>query len=89
MEIKIEKMQEKHLEQIDINEFDDFWNMNILKQDLSLPYSFYIIAKCEEKIVGFAGINVILEEAHIANIAVKKDMRNLRHWLTITRITYY
>lgn len=88
MEIKTQEMLEEHLKQININEFDDFWNMNILKQDLSLPYSYYIIAKCEEKIVGFAGINIILEEAHIANIAVKKDMRNLRYWFKVTKSTY-
>ena len=27
---------------------------------------------------GFAGINLILDEAHIANIAVRKDLRNLK-----------
>lgn len=78
MEIKIEKMLKEHLELINISDFDDFWNMNILKNDLNSLASFYIIAKCENVIVGFAGINFILNEAHIANIAVKKDMRNLK-----------
>ena len=27
---------------------------------------------------GFAGMNIVLDEAHIANIAVRKDLRNLK-----------
>ena len=76
MNIKIEEMSEKDITEFDLNEFDDFWNINILKDELKLPSSFYIILKCYDNIVGFAGINFILDEAHIANIAVKKDMRN-------------
>lgn len=77
MDIKIEKMLEKHIESININDFDDFWNINILKSELSSPTSYYIIAKIKNDIVGFAGINIVLDESHIANIAVKKNMRLL------------
>ena len=77
MEIQIENMQKKHIDNISIDKFDDFWNINILIQDLDCSSSFYIIAKYENDILGFAGINIILDEAHIANIAVRKDMRNL------------
>lgn len=51
MDIKIEKMCISHLELINLDEFDDFWNMNNLSEDLALPYSFYIVAKCEDDIV--------------------------------------
>ena len=68
-------MQDEHLSKIDINDFDDFWNMNILKEDLKNPNFYYIIAQFENDILGFAGINFILDEAHIANIAVRKNMR--------------
>jgi len=78
MDVIIEEMLEDHLSLINIDDFDDFWNMNILKNDLSSPSSYYIIAKSENEIVGFAGINFILDEAHIANIAVRKDKRNLK-----------
>lgn len=77
MNIQIENMLEKHLNFLNLDEFDNFWNMNILKQELNSPSSFYIIAKFENDIVGFAGINFVLDEAHIANIVVKKNMRNL------------
>lgn len=78
MDIQIERMCIEHLELIQLNNFDDFWNMNNLCEDLVLPYSFYIIAKHENDIVGFAGMNIVLDEAHIANIAVRKDLRNLK-----------
>ena len=78
MDIQIEKMQYKHLRLIDLKEFDDFWNMNMLKEEILSPTSYYIIAKYDDDIVGFAGINLVLDEAHIANIVTKKDMRNLK-----------
>lgn len=78
MEVQITEMLEEHLKQIKINEFDDFWNENILKTDVCSPTSYYIIAKNKEEILGFAGLNIILDEAHIVNIAVKKDMRKQR-----------
>ena len=71
MEIKIERLKFQDLA-------DDFWNINILKNDLELETSYYIVAKCENDILGFAGLNFILDEAHISNIAVRKDMRNLK-----------
>lgn len=78
MDVEIEEMLEEHLKLITLSEFDDFWNMNILKNDLLSPNSYYIIAKNGDSILGFAGINFILDEAHIANIAVRKDKRNLK-----------
>lgn len=76
MNIQIEPMTLSHLNALDLNEFDDFWNMNMLKEELLSTSSFYVIAKYDNEIVGFAGINIILDEAHIANIVVKKDKRN-------------
>ncbi len=53
MDIQIEKMCIEHLELIQLDNFDDFWNMNNLSEDLVLPYSFYIVAKHENDIVRF------------------------------------
>lgn len=77
MNLTIKRMLENDLDLIDITKFDDFWNMNILKEDLKSDSSIYITSKYEDEIVGFAGINLILDEAHIANIVVRKDKRNL------------
>lgn len=51
MDIQIEKMLITHLNMINLEEFDDFWNINMLKEELENPLSFYIIAKIQKKIV--------------------------------------
>ncbi len=58
-----------------ITSFDDFWNYDILKSELLSDNSKYIIAKLNDNIVGFAGLKLILDEAEIMNIVVKKSFR--------------
>ena len=58
------------------SDFDDFWNYEILKSELESNNSYFFVAKnISGEIVGFAGIKVILDEADIMNIVVKKDFR--------------
>ncbi len=78
MEIITLPMTINDLDNLNLDDFDDFWNMNILRSELSNENSYYIIAKSEKDILGFAGLNFILDEAHIANIVVKKDKRRLK-----------
>ena len=56
-------------------DFDDFWNYNILKSELKKNNAYYIIAKENEEILGFAGIIDTVEQYEITNIVVKKDYR--------------
>lgn len=63
------------LSDILISDFDDFWNENILKSELQNPFSTYIMAKLESKIVGFAGMIDTIDQMEITNIVVKKDYR--------------
>ena len=79
MELKICRMNIQHLEKISSTlekEFDEFWNSNVLQEELANPNSKYIVAIIDDQIVGYAGIWSILDEAHITNIVVKKDKRN-------------
>lgn len=58
-------------------DFDDFWSESILKQEILNGDTFYIVAKDEqENILGFTGIRIILDEAELMNIVVRKDKRN-------------
>ena len=68
------------LDLINLEDFDDFWNYNILKEELLSDFSSYIVATENNEILGFAGIKVILDEAHVTNIVTRKDKRNMRHW---------
>ena len=58
------------------SDFDDFWNYNVFKSELENGNSRYLISKINEKIVGFAGIIPVIDEADISNIVVHKDFRN-------------
>ncbi len=58
------------------SDFDAFWSSSILKEELNAENSNYLVAKWNQKIVGFAGIKILMDEADIMNIVVKKDYRN-------------
>lgn len=79
LNIQINEMTNEDLESIkDVltSDFDDFWNYNILKEELQNETSTYFVAKVSNKIVGFVGIQFIMNEACITNIVTKKDFRN-------------
>ena len=55
--------------------YDDFWTYTVFKSELENNNSKYIVAKQNNEIVGFAGIWIAIDIAHITNIVVKKDLR--------------
>lgn len=78
MQIKISKMNIDDLNKILpvlLTEFDDFWNYNIFKSELENENSKYVVAKNNDEIVGFAGIWISIDEAHVTNIVTKKYLR--------------
>ena len=79
LNISFDAMKLQDLDKINLSNFDDFWNESILREELSIPSSHYLIAKYENDIIGFAGVKYLLDEAHITNIAVRKDKRNNRY----------
>ena len=77
--IKITSMNSQDLEAIKNilnSDFDDFWNYNILKEELNNKNSRYLVAKLNNEVIGFAGIKIVIDEADIMNIVVKKNFRN-------------
>lgn len=58
-----------------LSDFDDFWNYNVFKQELKNSTSKYICAIYNDEIIGFAGIWICIDEAHITNIVTKKNLR--------------
>ena len=76
--IEVYKMSLTDLESIKeilVSDFDDFWNYSILKDELSNANSYYLVAKLDNEILGFAGIKYVLNDADIMNIVVKKSKR--------------
>ena len=64
-------------------DFDDFWNYNILKNEIENSTCFVI--KNDNEILGFAGISIVLDEADLTNIVIRKDCRGKR----IIKKTYF
>jgi [ribosomal protein S18]-alanine N-acetyltransferase len=78
--IVITKMQFEDLQKIKQNlqsDYDDFWDLDVISEELKCESSIYVVAKSQDEIMGFAGIKVILDEAELMNIVTKKDSRNL------------
>ena len=79
MDLKIEKINLDDLESMKdilLSDFDDFWSYDVLKKEIECPNSYFIVAKNNDEIVGFAGLKVIVDEADIMNIVVKKSFRH-------------
>ena len=80
MNIIIEKMTLDDLNSLKENfnkNFDKFWNYSILENDFKNNDSYYIVAKCNNEVLGFAGYLKILDEINILNIVTRIDKRNL------------
>ena len=81
MDYSIKKMTNQDLLEIKdilISDFDDFWSYSTLKDELNSDNSLYFFIKnTQSLILGFIGIKIILDEAELMNIVVKKDARNL------------
>lgn len=55
------------------SDFDEFWDYDVLYNELISANSKYIVAKTKDNIiVAFAGIKIILDTAEIMNIVTKK-----------------
>ena len=80
MNLKLSKMSIEDLKSIKnilASDLDNFWSYDVLEEELECDNSYVIVAKVDENtIVGFAGLKVILDEADIMNIVVKKDFRH-------------
>lgn len=78
--IFVRKMSLDDLEKINsigLENFDDFWNINTLRSELSKSdiNTIYFIATNNCDILGFIGALRIIDELNIMNIAVRKDLR--------------
>lgn len=78
--IKIDTMTISDLDEIkDVlsENFNNFWNYKIFKDELVNTNSSYLILRYNNEIVCYAGVKIIIDEADIMNIVTKKDKRNV------------
>lgn len=51
------------------------WPVSFFTKELTSPESCYLVARSQEKIIGYTGMQKILDEGHINNLAVHPDFR--------------
>lgn len=75
--MNIVEMKKEHLDVLiaELKEYDEFWNEKTLIDEFQNENSEYFVLIDREKIIGFAGLWFNIDEAHIMNIAVKKEYR--------------
>lgn len=56
--------------------FSDNWHEADFRRELQNPkIAFYLTAKCGNKVIGYMGTWIILEEAHVIKVGVNPDFR--------------
>ena len=67
------------VQQIELRSFPTPWSSRAFLAELTENlYAHYIVAVSEERPVGYAGMWIVLDEAHITNIAVEPRLRGRR-----------
>lgn len=80
LKIKIEKMAKNHIEHIVKIErecFSEPWSYDGLAAELGNKNSYFIVAKINSNVVGYAGMHCVLGDCYITNIAVLSPFRRM------------
>lgn len=75
---RIDKMQRtevKRVMEIERQSFSTPWHESAYLTELANPRAHYIVAGVDDHIVGYSGMWVIMDEAHITTIAVDPEAR--------------
>ncbi len=79
MAVRIVPMKTEHLDAVAELERTCFtvpWSRNALAEELDNALSAFLVALDEEEcVVGYAGLQVVLDEGYITNVAVRPDCR--------------
>lgn len=78
--LSVRKMNECDLKTVlEINNlcFNPPWRLETLKNEFKNKFSKYIVVLKEEKVIGYIGIWLIIDEIHITNVAIHQDYRGI------------
>lgn len=76
--VDIKPLEEYHIEQMAALElvcFSSPWSADMIREELLNPCAHYWCAEMDGALVGYVGVQVILDEGYITNIAVSPQMR--------------
>ena len=77
MSMEITRLDKKFLEILvrDLEKYDEFWDEKVLRDEFESENSDYFVLLDGEDVYGFGGLWFNFDEAHVMNIAVRKDLR--------------
>ncbi len=79
MKVRIVPMTAEHLDEVTALErvcFSDPWSRNMLAEELDNDLAAFLVALDEKgSVAGYAGLQVVLDEGYILNVAVRPDCR--------------
>ena len=79
MHVRIVPMNADHLDEVAELEricFSTPWSRNMLAEELDNALSAFLVALDDDgRVVGYAGLQVVLDEGYITNVAVRPDCR--------------
>lgn len=81
MDYKIRKMSVEDLDQImEIEQvsFPSPWSRHLYASELVNDFAYYLVLLVEDQVVGYAGMWLIIDEAHVTNIAIAPAFRGHR-----------
>ena len=76
--MKIETMQKKHVSsvaQIAADSLPESWSETAFEEELENPAATVFVALSGDEVIGIGGVQRVLDEAYITNIATHKNFR--------------
>ncbi|WP_461615182.1 ribosomal protein S18-alanine N-acetyltransferase [Clostridium sp. Marseille-QA1073] len=67
----------KYVQEISSLSFPIPWSLESIEKELTNKFARYVTLKNNDKVIGFGGMWVIFEEAHITNIALHPEYREM------------
>ncbi|MGL5312465.1 MAG: ribosomal protein S18-alanine N-acetyltransferase [Peptostreptococcaceae bacterium] len=77
----IEQMTSEDIDgvfEVEKNCFEHYWSKDSFNKELKNDVARYLVAKIDNKVVGYVGIWFVVDEGHITNVAVHSDYRGLK-----------
>lgn len=63
--------------EVEKNAFPIPWPISLFEEELNNILSTYLVAKIDEKVVGYLGMQFVMDECHILNIAIDTNYRRM------------
>lgn len=80
VKFKFARMKPEHIRdvvRIERASFPTPWSETAFHGEMQNDFAFYIVALSRGRVAGYAGMWLILDEAHVTNVAVHSDYRGL------------